>query len=320
MATVFATTALVCGMSLPQTALATVRVDANELAQGENAVGGGTATLIDSTLDMGGVTAGELFSDEDLLVNFKGGNDIDEFNVAGAAKVEMGFSGENEVEEVHVKDKADVTINADGHNEFEEVDASDQSKLTINVTGENAFEEIVGHDDASVTVRGTDCPQTDVVNLGEDEEDTQLWTERGTLTIDRVTINVEAEEAQIGSEKGDVVIDTAKISGNDDNERISLVASGAMSIRESVIDFVGEIVAKGELLVSHSDIRVVADEDGKGIDVKAEGKAPAYYCVDDAHATAESALPKTADAANLLLPTALASAGVATAALSRRRR
>lgn len=61
---IFAVAAIVaCLLSFPQLAFATVRVDQTELAQGENAVGGGTATLMDSALAMIGVTAGELYTD-----------------------------------------------------------------------------------------------------------------------------------------------------------------------------------------------------------------------------------------------------------------
>ena len=77
------------------------RVDQTELAQGENAVGGGKATLVDAKLDMVDVTANELYTDNDLTMNFNGGNKIENVDVAGSAEVEMNYSGENEVEEVH---------------------------------------------------------------------------------------------------------------------------------------------------------------------------------------------------------------------------
>lgn len=206
----------------PCVAYATVRVDETELAQGENAVGGGLATLLDAALSMVDVRAEELYVDEDLAVSFNGGNDIENVNVAGSAKVDLSFSQKNEVEEVHAADKSDVTINATGNNEFEEVDAKDQANLTINVTGENAFEEIVGKDDANITIHGTDNPITDVVILGEDEEDTELSTERGTLTIDHVTIELEAEEAYVGSESGDVELCAARIVKGKNNKEAKI--------------------------------------------------------------------------------------------------
>ena len=61
-----------CSLSFPSLAFAVVKVDETELAQGENAVGGGKATLSDSLLDMAGVTAGSLVADENLTMNFNG--------------------------------------------------------------------------------------------------------------------------------------------------------------------------------------------------------------------------------------------------------
>ncbi len=257
---------IACGLSFPQLALAAVRVDDTELAQGDNAVGGGTATLADSELGMVGVTAGELYTDENLSISFNGGNEIDSVNVAGSAEVDMSFAGENEVEEVHASDESDVTINADGHNEFEEIEATDQSNLTVNVTGENEFEEIVGRDDANVTIRGTNCQMQDVVNLGEGEDDTAISTERGKLTIDHVTVNLEGEEAYIGSESGDVVIDTSKIGKGDDNEYAYLTAGGKMLIRESVIDIAGTVHSAGQMTIEHSDVKAEEPDDEYGDD------------------------------------------------------
>ena len=356
---------MACSLSLPSFAFATVRVDDSQLAQGQNAVGGGTATLVDSVLDMVGVKAGELFADEDLSVSFNGGNDIDEVNVAGSAVVELSFAGENEVEEVRASESSNVTINANGHNEFEEIEATGQSSLTVNVTGENDFEEIEGRDDASVTVRGTDCQRKDVVNLGEDEKDTGISTERGTLTIDHVTVNLEGEEALIGSDKGDVVIDTSKVAEGDDNEYALVTAGGTMEVRESVIDVSGTVHAAGEMTIEHSDVKVeepdakhgdespyrvysetgveLVDEengevlegevdgdkaffvdtdgnDGKEVDLKADGEPAYYQCKDDARA---KAMPKTADANGVLVPAlsaiALASLCAIALSLSKRR-
>ena len=53
-----------CSLSFPSLAFASVVVDEAELAQGENAIGGGTATLTDTSLDMSGVTADTLYTDD----------------------------------------------------------------------------------------------------------------------------------------------------------------------------------------------------------------------------------------------------------------
>lgn len=344
---------MVCSLSFPSLAFATVKVDDTELAQGENAVGGGTATLSDSVLNMVGVKAGTLYTDEDLSMNFNGGNAIEDVNVAGSANVEMNFAGENEVEEIHATGSSNVTVNANGHNEFEEMEATDQSSLTINVTGENDFEEIVGRDDANVTIRGTDCQRRDIVNLGEDEKDTEISTVRGTLTIDHVTVNLKAKLATIGAADGNVVIDTSKIAKDGDNEYTLIYAAGTMDIIESVIDIAGTIASVDKMTVEHSDVKVAKadakyddgftyrvmsldsidlirekngkveegqhnggkayfvdtdDNDGKDVDLKADGE-PAYYrCKSDAQV---KAMPKTGDGVNPLWPMA---AGVATAA------
>lgn len=250
------TAAMTCSLLFPQAAFAVVRVDTTELAEGENEVGGGRATYKDSKLDMAGVTAGELYTDENLSVNFNGGNEIEQVSVTGSAEVGLNFAGENEVEEVHSSGQSNVTINANGHNEFEEVEASEQSNLTINVTGENEFEEIVGRDDANITIRGTECQMRDTINVGEDEHDTQISTENGTLTIDHVTVNLEGEEALVGSQNGDVRIDTSKIAGGDDNEYTSITAGGTMEINESVIDIDGTIHSTDEMTITHSDVKV----------------------------------------------------------------
>lgn len=251
---------LASSLSFPSLAFAVVRVDQTDLAQGENAVGGGTATLADSTLDMNDVTAGELYTDEDLSVNFNGGNEIEQVTVESSAEVELSFSGENEVEEVHAFDDSDVTINADGHNEFEEVHAFDSSNVTVNVTGENEFEEISGYDDANITVRGTTCQKKDIIELGEDEADTNITTNRGSLTIDHVTVNLEGEIAVIGSENGNVTIDTSKIGMEDGNEYTEVVAGGTMNVRESVIDIKGTVHSSGKMVIEHSDVKAEAPD------------------------------------------------------------
>ena len=253
-----ATLAMIVASSLmcPQLAFAAVRVDQTELAQGANSVGGGTATLADSNLDMSGVTANELYTDENLAVNFNGGNDIENVSVAGSAEVSLNFTCENDVEEVHASGTSNVTVNANGDNEFEEIEATEQSNLTINVTGENEFEEIVGRDDANITIRGTECQKRDTVELGDDEDDTELSTERGTLTIDHVTVSLEGKDALVGSKKGNVVIDTSKVGKDDDNEHALITAGGTMQVRESVIDIKGTVKSKGAMTIEHSDVEV----------------------------------------------------------------
>ena len=93
--------ALVCTLSFPSLAFAAVRVDDTELAQGENAVGGGSATLADSSLDMVGVTAFGLYADEDLSMNFNGGK-LEEGSVAGK-KVSYVDTSSNNGEDVDLK-------------------------------------------------------------------------------------------------------------------------------------------------------------------------------------------------------------------------
>ena len=247
-------------LSFPSLAFAKVKVDETELAQGENAVGGGTATLAETALDMIGVTASELFIDEDLSVNFNGENDIDLVKIEGSAEVDVDFSGDNEVDDFSIGGQADVTIEANGHNEFEEVTASGDSNVTINVTGENDFEEINGYDDASITIQGTDCQKKDIINLGEDENDASILTEDGDLVIDHVTVNLESKVADIGSTGGDVKIDTSKIARDDDNECTSIVAGGTMDISESVIDIAGTVRSVDKMTIEHSDVKVEAPD------------------------------------------------------------
>lgn len=256
-----ATVALTSLLFSPAQAFAVVRVDQTELAQGENAVGGGRATLNDSALDMEDVTAGELYTDEDLSVHFNGGNDIEDVTCAGSAEVELSFTGDNEVEEVHATESSDVTVNADGHNEFEELSAHDDANLTIKVTGENDFEEIVAHDNANITIRGTDCQRRDTVNLGEDEDDTEVSCEKGSLTIDHVTMNVLGKTAIVGSTGGDVRIDTSKIASEDDNENLEIVAGGTLDLIESVIDITGTMHSTGQMTIRHSDVDAIAPDD-----------------------------------------------------------
>ena len=256
---------IACGLMVPATAFAEVSVDGQALNQGENAVGGGTATLSETVLDMVNVVAETMSIDQGLTVNFNGGNEIDGVAVTGSAEVEMNFTGENEVEDIAVGGKADLTINADGHNEFEEVYAFEDSNLTINVAGENEFEEIKGYDNANITVRGVTCQKRDVIELGDDEDDTEVTTNKGNLIIDHVTFDVKAKSAWFGSEEGDMKIDTSKIGKGDGNEDMLIaVYDGALEIYESVIDMVGSIFVDGKLTINHSDVKVVKPDESLG--------------------------------------------------------
>ena len=257
---------LVGGLSFPTPALAAVVIDETELAQGENAVGGGTATLAESILDMVDVTAGEMFIDEDLTVNFNGGNSIEEVNVVDSVDVEMNFSGDNEVEDITAKDNSNLTVNANGHNEFEEINAEDNSNVTVNVTGENEFEEIKGIGKANITVRGTDCQKKDVIELGEGEDHTSLSTQDGKLTIDHVTVNVEAKNGSVRAEYNDLLIDTSKIASGDDNERTQIMTLRTLKISESVIDITGTVFSGGMMTIDHSDVKVEAPSNRTELD------------------------------------------------------
>ncbi|MBR3225411.1 MAG: hypothetical protein IKF78_08820 [Atopobiaceae bacterium] len=247
---------LVAGsMCFPSFAFAAVSIDDTELVQGANQVGGGTATLGDSTLDMQNVTANKFATDEDLTINFNGGNDIENTEISGSATVEMNFSGENKVEDIVATDESNLTISADGHNEFEEATAKDNASLTINVTGENDFEEIRGYDNADVSIRGTDCQKKDIINVGDDEEHSSIHTQNGNLNIDHVTVNLKGKEMLVGSDKGNVDIDTSKIAKDGDNEYTRIHAGGTMRISESVIDIKGTISSTDKMTINHSDVK-----------------------------------------------------------------
>lgn len=248
-------------LAFPSAALARVAVDDQELAQGENSVGGGTATLSDVALDIVNVTANNLVVDEDLTVNFNGGNDVEEFDVRGSANVEVNFAGENEVEDTHAHDASNVTVNAAGHDDFEEIEAFEDANVTVNVTGENSFETIEAHDNANVTVRGTECQKRDIVNIGDDEEHAGLSAEKGNVTIDHVTVNLESETARVGSKSGKVIIDTSKIASEDDNKYTEVVAGSTMEVSESVIDITGTVHSDDEMTIKHSDVKAEAPDD-----------------------------------------------------------
>ena len=258
--------AVVTAVSLacPQAAFAKVTIDDNELVKGANSVGDGTATLSDTQLDMLNVIAGNVRVDEDLTVNFNGGNNIGVFDIEGSANVEVNFTGDNEVEDTHVHDAASATINADGHDDFEEVEAFDNSNVTVNVTGENSFETIAGHDNANVTVRGTDCQKRDIVNIGDGEGDAGVSAENGDVTIDHVTVNLQSGTAVVGSLAGNLRIDTSKVASDDDNEFTEIVAGSTMAIYESVIDITGTVRSDGLMTIEHSDVKVEAPDDKYG--------------------------------------------------------
>ena len=248
---------IACGVMIPSAAFAEVAVDGQPLGQGENAVGGGTATLSETVLDMVNVVAGTLNTDQNLVINFNGGNEIDDVLVSDSAVVEMNFTGENDVDDITVGGKADLTINADGHNDFDEVMAAGDSNLTINVAGENEFEEIEGKDNANITVRGVTCQKRDIIELGDDEDDTLIMTENGNLVLDHVTIDTEARFALIGTIGGEMLIDTSKIAKGDKNETVLIMVERALTIRESVIDIVGTITVEGKMIIDHSDVKVI---------------------------------------------------------------
>ena len=247
-------------LAFPQAALAKVTVDENELAQGENSVGGGKATLSDTSLDMTDVTAGNVQVDEDLAINFNGGNNVGVLDIEGSADVEVSFTGDNAVEDIHVHDESSAIINADGHNDFEEVEAFEDASVTVNVTGENDFETIEGHGNADVTVRGTGCQERDVANVGSGEKEAGVSAENGNVRIDHVTVNLESETARVGSKTGDVVIDTSKIASGDDNEYTEVIAGGTMEVTESVIEITGTVHSGGQMTIAHSDVEVKAPD------------------------------------------------------------
>ena len=250
--------ACTASLALPQIALAKAVVDNRELALGDNSVGGGRATLSDSALDMIDVTAGNLSLDQNLTVNFNGGNNIETFYISGDANVEVNYSGENAVEDTHVFDNATATINADGHNEFEELGAYANANVTVNVTGENDFETITAVDNANITIRGTDCQKRDIVNVGDEEKRAQIRALNGNVVIDHVTVNLESTTAFVGSTAGHLTVDTSKIASGDDNEYTEILAGKTMTVSESVIDITGTMRADGKMTIRHSDIEAEA--------------------------------------------------------------
>ena len=86
---------LAAGLSIPSLAFAEVNIDGTVINQGENTVGGGTATLADTVLDTVNVMANNMaITDEELTVNFNSGNDIEELDIGGSSNVEVSFTGD----------------------------------------------------------------------------------------------------------------------------------------------------------------------------------------------------------------------------------
>lgn len=246
--------AMSCALMFPATAFAVVSIDGQELAEGDNAVGGGNASLYESILNMTDVRASNMYVDEDLSVNFNGGNEIGDFTIGGSATVDVDYSGSNNVEDTHVRDNANATINANGNNEFEEVKAYDNANVTVNVTGENDFECIEATENANVTVRGTTCQKRDIANVGVDEHNAGLSAQKGNVAIDHVTVNLRGEADMIGSESGSLTVDTSKIAHADGNNYALILAGKTMRIFESVIEIVGTIHSRGLMTIEHSDV------------------------------------------------------------------
>ena len=245
----------------PGTAYAQVLVDGTELAEGANAVGGGTATYGGGALGMENVTATNVSTNENLNVSFNGGNTISDFQVTGDANVTVGFSGENSVEDIEAYDNSDLTVNLDSHDDCEDIEAYDNSSLTVNVTGKAGCEAIKGYDDANVTVQGTTCPRADVVTVGDGEASERIGTERGDLVIKDVTVVMESKEAQVSSTGGNVSVYCSKISSGDDNERTDIHAAKDLFVGGSVIDIAGTMSSEGEMTIRRSDVDVRKPEE-----------------------------------------------------------
>lgn len=260
----FVVALVTASLAFTSVAIAEVRVDETTLQEGENAVGGGTATLWDSILDMLGVTANTLSTDEDLTVNFNGGNDIDTFKITDDANVVANYEGENEVEDIEAYDQSSVTVNMNEHNEFEDIEGNDQASITANVSGNVACEAIKGYDDATVTVRGTTGPCKDVLEVGEGKSSERIGTERGDLTVEDVSVVLRSEQGAVSSTSGNVTIKHTKISGGEGNERTDLRAGGTMLVEDSAVDITGTASADGELTIQNSevDVRKAEGDDG----------------------------------------------------------
>ena len=247
--------ALAGNLLFPSLALAVVRVDETELAQGANEVGGGTATLTDSNLEMEGVTAAEFYTDEDLTIDYAGGNAIDETTVAGDAEVEMNFSGENDVTNVAVTDDASLTINANEHNTFDEVLATDNSNLNLNVDGTATIGSVDASGAANVAVRG--AQQGATIDLGAGRDISFLDTESGNLSVENVRVNLNAKEAILGSALGGTVtIDSSSLVAGEDNGFVFLGTCGTMLIKDSSMEFGGMVYSTGQMTIDNSNMRI----------------------------------------------------------------
>ena len=251
---------LVCALSFPVQAFASVDIDGTAVAEGDNSIDGGTVTRVGQVIDMVNVTATNVSTDEDVTFNFDGGNSISNVNVTGDANVTANFQCENQVEDFKPQDNATLTINANGHNEFDEVEARENAQVTINVTGENDFETIKGTDNASITIRGAECQRKAIINVGEADDvddQTRVITESGDLTIDHVTMNLVGKDPLLGSSKGSVRIDTAKISYKGDGNATLYARAGELYITESVIELLqGSMHSQGLMTIEHSDVKV----------------------------------------------------------------
>ena len=248
-------TVVACNLFFPSFAQAMVRVDDVELNQGVNEVGGGTATLTDSNLEMEGVTAAEFYTDEDLTIDYAGGNAIDETTVAGDAEVEMNFSGENDVTNVAVTDDAQLTINANEHNTFDEVLATDNSNLNLNVDGTATIGSVDASGAANVAVRGAQRGAT--IDLGAGRDISFLDTESGNLSVENVRVNLNAKEAILGSALGGTVtIDSSSLVAGEDNGFVFLGTCGTMLIKDSSMEFGGMVYSTGQMTIDNSNMRI----------------------------------------------------------------
>ncbi len=248
--------ALACALAFPSAAFASVRVDDTDLAPGENSVGGGIATYAESILSFENVVANTISTDESLSVFFNGGNDVDKFQVTDDANVSIEFEGENSVEDIEARDNANVTVHMDEHNEFEDVEAYDNASITANVDGEAECEAIKGYDNANVTVQGTNCPQKDVLTVGEGEKSERIGTEKGDLVVKDVTLVMDGEQDRVASTEGNVTITCSKIEGGDDSKRVDVFAGKDLFVGGSVIDIAGSIGSNGMLTIRRSDVDV----------------------------------------------------------------
>ena len=250
------TAALACALAFPSAAFASVRVDDTDLAPGENSVGGGIATYAESMLSFENVIANTISTDESLSVFFNGGNDVDDFHVTGDANVSVEFEGENAVEDIEAYDNANVTVNMNEHNEFEDIEGHDNASVTANVDGEVECEAIKGYDNANVTVQGTNCPQKDVLTVGEGEKSERIGTEKGDLVVKDVTLVMESEQARVASTEGNASIQCSKIESGDDNKRVDVFAGKTLFVGGSVIDIAGSVSSNGKLTIRRSDVDV----------------------------------------------------------------